>query len=208
ALVQLRDSVVNRKIISKDNALWQNTFLDNRENGLCLNVWSDLRDYTAATFCNTEHRSLAISNRRASTHSTFPATLFSFYVGLIHLYRRSLQLYVLRKQTANLSEHTPCSLIGNASFALNLLGRDSTTGRAHEVHCIKPETERSSGLLKDGSRKRVNVIAAMVAGIGSATRDAVMLSFLLAFRAIGYSRGITLLFDVFKAGIIIGKFRV
>src|SRR5215510_1960236 len=92
ALVQLRDSVVNRKIISKDNALWQNTFLDNRENGLCLNVWSDLRDYTAATFCNTEHRSLAISNRRASTHSTFPATLFSFYVGLIHLYRRSLQL--------------------------------------------------------------------------------------------------------------------
>ena len=97
-------------------------------------------------------------------------------IHFVDFHRRSLQLQILRQQSTNLPEYAPRGFVGDASLALDLLCGDSATGRTHEVHSLKPDSQRSAGLLKDGSRQRVHVMPAVIAGIRSATSHAVMLA--------------------------------
>src|SRR5438045_5950766 len=100
--------------------------------------------------------------------SALPSPL-SAVVHLVHLHRRTLQLHPLfGEERANLPEHAPCGLVGDASLPLNLFRGDAATSGTHEVHRVEPSLERSSGLLEDGSGQRVNVVAAMVTGIDGA----------------------------------------
>src|SRR5579864_6449289 len=111
--------------------------------------------------------------------STFPAS--SADQGFVHFHRpRTLQLQILRQQHSDLPEHAPRGFIGDASLTLDLLCRDSATSGSHQVHGLKPDAKRSSALLKNGSREWVDMMAATVASISSASGDTVMLAFLFA----------------------------
>ena len=111
-------------------------------------------------------------------------------VSFVYLNRWSLQLQIaLREQRANLLEHAPRGFVGDASLALNLLCGDSATSRTHEIHRVEPSLERSSGLLEDGPSERVDMIAAMVAGVCGAIAYAVMLALHLALRALAMPPG-------------------
>jgi hypothetical protein len=130
-------------------------------------------------------------------------------VHLIHLHRRTLQLHsVFGEQRANLFEHAPCGLVGDASFALNLFCGDAATSGTHEVHGVEPSLEGSGALLKDGPGQRIDMVSARLAGIGGAARNAVMLALHLALLALSDAIWPALLFDVFEAGIIVRKFGV
>ena len=56
--------------------------------------------------------------------------------------------------------------------------------------------------MEDGSRQRVNVIAAMVTGVCRSAAHSVVLALSLALLAIGDAVRPSLLFDVFQTGVI------
>ena len=130
------------------------------------------------------------------------------HVGFVHLNPSTLQTNVLRHQGSNLLEHAPCGFVGDASLALNLLCRDPAASRAHQKHRMEPDAQARSGFLEDGSSKRIDVIAAMIARIGGTARHTVVLAVSLALLAGRYATRPALLFDVIKAGVIIGKLAV
>jgi hypothetical protein len=83
-------------------------------------------------------------------------------------------LFVAQHGT-NLLEHTPCGFVGYARLALNLLGADPAPRLSHEVDRIEPCCERSGRFMKDRVGCWVNMMAAMIAGVGRTALDAVML---------------------------------
>ena len=128
-------------------------------------------------------------------------------ISLVHLDRR-LNLEFFREERANLFEHAPCGFVGDASFALDLLGGNPTTRGAHQVHRVEPCTQRCGGLFHDRSGQRVNVPAASFASVGRAVSDAVMLLLCLAGFAVSDTVRPALLFQVFQASIIVRKLAV
>ena len=105
-------------------------------------------------------------------------------------------MQILGEQHANLLKHAPRGLVGDASLALDLLRGDSATSGTHEVHRLKPDAKRSGAFLEDGSCEWVDVMAATVTRIGSATAHAVMLALFFASFTIDHPARPTLLFDL------------
>jgi len=69
--------------------------------------------------------------------------------------------------------HPPCRLVGAANLPLQFLRRDAMASAGHEVHREEPVRELRPALMEDGPRARVDVEAAMLAGIGPALRHGV-----------------------------------
>src|SRR6266581_3695824 len=114
----------------------------------------------------------------------------------------------VRSYTRHNPDHAPRGLIGDASFPLNLLRGDTATSGTHEVHGVEPSLEKSSGFLEHGPRQRIDVIPAVVAGIGGTARHTIMLPLDAALPALGYAIRPALLFNVLKAGIVVRKLGV
>ena len=85
---------------------------------------------------------------------------------------------------ADLRKHPPGRLIRNAQLPFELLGRDAHSGRSHQEDGVEPQVQGRRGLVHDRVGGRVNVVAARVARVGRATRHAVELADLFAFRAL------------------------
>jgi hypothetical protein len=64
--------------------------------------------------------------------------------------------------------HAPCAFIGHACLPLHLLGRDPMAGAGHQIHREKPMGEFRAALVKDGASSRINMVPALLAGIGPA----------------------------------------
>ena len=127
----------------------------------------------------------------ASSISTPPGPIAQDHVRFVH-------------QFANLSEHAPRALVGDSGLALNLFGRNAATGRTHQVHGVKPDSQFGARLLKDRPGQRVDVVPAGLTSVGRPAMHAVVFSrFVLALAAVGHSAGKTLLFDLLKAGVIV-----
>lgn len=205
-------SVVSRKIIGEHGARWKDIFLRQTVKSLLGRIRRHASHYAAntsigATFDHANDRNLVRAFRRPSASSD--SLSLSAVVHLIHLNRRALQLQtVLGQETPNLAEHAPRCFVGDASLPLNLLCGDTATGRAHEIHCVKPSLKRSSGLLEYGPCQWIDVIPAMVASVGCTASNAVMLAFDAALRALSNTIRPALLFDVFKARIIVRELAV
>jgi len=107
-----------------------------------------------------------------------------------------------------LTEHAPRGFIRDSGFALNLFGGDAATSGTHEIHCLKPDSERCGAFLEDRSGQRVNVIAAMVASVGSTARHAVVFAVNSALLTGCHATRKTLFLDRLKANVVIGKFSV
>lgn len=136
-----------------------------------------------------DHASLALHHSK--DRSTFPvaahrpsyaAFASSAVVHFVHFYALAVAANrpVIGKHRANLLEHAPSGLVGNARLPLNLLGRDAATGRGHQVNCMEPDGQRRTRLVKDRVRCGVNMVPAMVAGIRGTTGNAVMFGHLFA----------------------------
>ena len=94
-----------------------------------------------------------------------PPFEFPSEVSLVDL-DRTAERPVFLEQDTNLFEHAPRGFVGDASLALDLLSGDPATSRSHQVDGMEPRLERRAGdLWKIVSRRRVNVMAAMVAGV-------------------------------------------
>src|SRR5262249_2992676 len=171
-------------------------------------VFSSPSEYTSTIALSDTYNASFLALGASATTSKVSAVAPT-NIGFIHLNRRSLQLHVrFGQQRANLLKHSPSSFVGHSSFALDLLSGNAATGRSHQIHCVEPQAQRSSGFLKDGSCKWVDVIPAMIASVSSATRDAVMLPLFAALFTVCQSVRKSLFFQKLKAEIIIRKFFV
>src|SRR3984957_5876906 len=64
--------------------------------------------------------------------------------------------------------HAPSALVGDAQLPLYLLGRNAVARAGHQVHGEEPLGQVGPGLVKDRPGRRVNVMAAVLTGIGPA----------------------------------------
>jgi hypothetical protein len=111
---------------------------------------------------------------------------------------------VVREHGANLLEHAPRRLVGNASLPLNLLRANSASRGCHEIDGIEPSGERRGRLVEDSASSRVNMMAALVARVRRATLHAMMLGGRFALLAVD-SLWVKVLAQPLKAGHIIGE---
>jgi hypothetical protein len=207
-IAQKVDALVTRVLIGIDQAFRNAVLCDDRTQFVGSDARNDFRNNFLSAFSlnHGDNGNLCF----VATHWTASAVLaVSTVVSFVHLHRWSLQLQVaLRKKRAHLPEDAPCSLVGNASLALNLLCGDTTTGRTHQEDCIEPSLEWSSSFLKYGSRKRINLCAAMIAAKGGTALDAIVLALDAALRALGDASRPSLFHYVIEAGIIIRKLAI
>ncbi len=70
-----------------------------------------------------------------------------------------------RHELAKFMRHAPRRFVGATDLPLQFLRGNAVAGRSHEVHREKPVRELRTGLVKDGPGARVNVMAALLAGV-------------------------------------------
>jgi hypothetical protein len=130
-------------------------------------------------------------------------------VWRVYPYDRVRRLRLLMDdQWLKVAYRAPCRFVSDACLPLNPLGGNTAPRRGQQVHHVKPRLEWSSAPRKHGPFERVNVIPAMIAGVGCTAGYARMLTFDVAFLALGDALRPTLFFYVFKACIIIWKVAV
>ena len=196
---EIRQPVIRNVVVSKNDAARQHILFDQTVKSFLFGVRSYTCHNAATALYHTDNRYLVASNGRTPV-----ATPFSAVIHLIYFNRRSLQLQILRKKLADLLEHAPRSFVGNACLTLNLLRGDSTASGTHQIHCVKPCLERSSGLLKDSASERVDVMAAKLARVSGAIPNAIVLGVFAALHAIRRSAP-SLFFDIGQTRGVVRK---
>ncbi len=195
--------VVSRKIIGKDRALWQHVFFDHADQGLFVDVQSSLgNDAALASFplYDSDNWGFLFIASSGPSSVAFPP---SAEIGFVHFYAVALQLQILREQSPDLPKHPPRRLVRDACFPLDLFRGDSAPCRSHQIHGIEPQPKRSAGLLEDRPGHWRDHASAIVASVGRATRNAVMLPLLTALLAMRHAAREPLFFQELKASVIV-----
>src|ERR1019366_6796404 len=192
-------------VICKDNGFRQDVLFNKPSERVRLRVRSNESANFAFALNHSHHSNLCgILGRRATAlsaaHVLRPEIAFVHFDSAVESANRPRTFGI--QHGANLFEHAPRGFVGDSGFAFDLLGRDSTASRSHEVHGIEPRCQRSWRLVKDRIRCRVNVITAMLAAVRRAALDAVVLRNLLAVLAIN-AIGIEVVLEPFQTGGII-----
>lgn len=197
------NAFVGLKLIGVDDALRHDVLANHWINAILAHVLYGLSDNLPLALHDSDNRNHAfVAAHRASTSALAP----SAHVSFVYLHRRPLQFDVIvGEQRTDLLEDSPRGFVSDASLALDLLRGDAATGGTHEVHRVEPNAERSSSLLEDSSCERIDLSAAMVAAVGGASANAIVLALLLALLAVSDAIGPALLFHVFEANIIARK---
>jgi hypothetical protein len=104
-------------------------------------------------------------------------------VSLDSASQRAVLFLVLVEHGADLVEHAPCRLVGDAKLPLQLLCRDPAASLAHEEDGVEPEPERRGRPLEDCAFHRVHMVAAELAGVRRARLHPMMLGHALALGA-------------------------
>ena len=118
----------------------------------------------------------------AAPRPRFPRS-FAPDVGLVNLDLAKEGDTVLGHELADLLEHPPGRLVGDADLPFKLLCRYARPGGSHEEHGVKPGAKRSRGLVEDGICRGGYLGAAELAAIDLSALDAVVGSDLLAGKA-------------------------
>lgn len=87
-------------------------------------------------------------------------------------------------QLADLGEHPPSRLVGNAQLPLQLLGRNASAGLRHEEDGIEPRAHRSRRMVQNSTRCWREIVVTGATLIDLAARDTIKLAGLFASRAI------------------------
>ena len=113
--------------------------------------------------------------------STAPFAMFSSaHVGFVKFNRVGKLLSRLAEKLSDLFGHAPSRFVGDSELAFQLLGGHPILGVGKKIYSIEPAFKRGLGFVKDGIRKRVKLVSAILAGIAFAARDAVEPSLLMA----------------------------
>jgi len=199
------DAIIGIEFIREDGRTRQDVLSDHREQCATLYVASHKRLDAALAFHHADDcYLLTVMWPRPSR----PTLALAAHVGFVHLYALAAEsaqcAVIVHEHTANLFEHPPSGLVGNASLALNLLCRDSAARGGHQVNGIEPRCKRRRRLVKDRVGGRVNVMSANVAGVGRTANDTVMFGHLSAGLAENPFR-VEALAEPFETARIIGK---
>jgi hypothetical protein len=163
-----------------------------------LYIGDDACHHLPVPLCNTDDFAFAFS-----TTPTL-ALLFATDIGFISLNLTSKSGKTLLKKLSYLPEHAPSRLVGDTRFPLDLLGGYSAPCGRHLVDCLKPSPKRRSRLVEDSASNGVDLMPTVIALIAWATSDLVVLSHLLAIKAVNAIR-VTMVFNPLKASIVIGE---
>src|SRR5438270_693829 len=150
----LRKIVVSDPIICEHRGLRQDALFRNSQKVLLCRILRSESDCASLPFHDADN---ALLWRISRGTPTLPAALaLRAKIAFVHLHAISLQLHIFSEKRPNLPEHTPCSLVSDAGFPLNLLCGNSAASGTHEVHRLKPDAQRRGAFLEDGSGQRIN----------------------------------------------------
>ena len=157
-----RNRVVGSKLIGVDGASRKDVLLNDATQGSGGCVGDGFGDYAPLTFDNSQDRSfLLVSPHGSSDSALSPSTEESFID-----FNRSVEVVIIfLKKLTDFVAHSPSCFVGNASFSLNLFGRNTTPSRGHHENSVEPKSQRSSRFVKDGPSCGVNMISAGVTRI-------------------------------------------
>jgi len=190
--------VITRKFISVKNRIGGYIFCNKRDNGRPFDIGNGGSHDPALSLDYPDNSNLALGS---SASFAVPNTAD---IGFVNFNFASKDRIGFAKQSPDLFEHSPSRFISNTSFPLNLLRRDTTSGRCHSVNNLKPSPQRRSRLMKDSTRSRINLVVAIVTVIAWAISKLMMLGHSLANWALNALRP-AMVFNPFKASIVIRK---
>ena len=164
-------SVIDRILVSVNACSLLNFLGNDRKQSSSLGVGDHVR-FNRSVFSanNPDNNGLVFCS--PSSFALAPPTK----VGLVNLNSPTHRVNVFRKHHADLLAHPPSSLIGNASFPLNLFRRNPTTSLRHQVDRVEPGGQRGSGFVKDCVSRWGNLVSAVLATINLAVFNAVVFS--------------------------------
>ena len=193
-----RKAFINRIFVCKNLCALLNIGDNHRNNRLTDGIFN-LADFQHTVSLNhSDHRGFTFCS--TSTLAGFATA----EIGFINFDFTIKGRAIFKENRANLLAHSPGCLVGNASFPLDLFSGNTATGLCHEVDHVKPSGQSGTGLVKDGSSSRGNLMPAKLTGIYLAFLDFVKFGFPSAIRA-GANFIIIAVVKPFKADIIIGK---
>jgi len=203
-ILRAAEAVVNRVVIRKHKVRGQDVFFNQSLHSVFLNIGSHEGANAPLALNDSDYRrfSFLVRSASAALHSLLaPEVHFVNFYGLLAS-AKFRRIFGFVQHGANLLKHAPRGLVSYARLALNLFRGDAATGLGHEVDSIEPSGERSGRLVEDRASGRVNVMAATVARVGRATRNAMMLGGRFALGAIDAFR-VQAIAKPFEAGRII-----
>ena len=160
--------VVAGHFVGVDHLPSGDVLLNHRYEGTGLNVGNDFDNGLAVPFHHTRNDSLS------SRSTTALAGPLAADVSLIDFDLPKELEVALGHEFADLVEHTPSRLVGDAKLTLQLLGGNARAGGGHEEHGVEPGAQRSGGLVEDGVGGRGDVRAAVFATVDLAASNAVV----------------------------------
>jgi len=192
-------SVIGREFVCIEGSSRSYMLRHKRNKSGTIHIGNDFGGYFAIPLgCTDNFRFVLCTSPTLACSFTTDIRFVNF-----HLTLQVLEIFI--KEGSYLLTHSPSRLIGNACFTLDLLGRDTTPGRSHSVHNLKPSPEWGSRLMEDSPRSRGNEITTVITAITRSTLYLVMLGYFLALNTVD-TVSPSVLFQPLKASVIIGEF--
>lgn len=136
-------SVIGREFVCIEGSSRSYMLRHKRNKSGTIHIGNDFGGYFAIPLgCTDNFRFVLCTSPTLACSFTTDIRFVNF-----HLTLQVLEIFI--KEGSYLLTHSPSRLIGNACFTLDLLGRDTTPGRSHSVHNLKPSPEWGSRLMED-----------------------------------------------------------
>jgi len=104
-------------------------------------------------------------------------------IGLINFNLAVKRDSIFAEQSPDLLEHSPSRLVSDSSYPLKLFGGVPRACGGHPEHSVEPSRERCGRLVEDGVSSRIDLMPAIVALVARPILNPVVLSYLIANRA-------------------------
>src|SRR5579859_5115915 len=201
-----REDGVGWEFVREDHAFRKDTLLDEWDERFGSRIVQFFDDDLSTSFDGADDWRFTGCSSTLNALVTFPLVHvlgLPAHVSFIDLdFARERIAIVVIQHGPNLLEHSPRRLVGDASFALDLLRRDPATCRGHEVDGVEPKTKRGRRLVVDRVGGRMNVIAAEVARVGRPACYPMVLCDLVALLAVN-PIGIEMVLEPFQARSVV-----
>lgn len=164
-------AIIRRVVIGKDHRLGKHVLFDKAAQSILLHIGRDKGSNFALALDHSDNGSFLGA---ASASSFAPTSEVRFVHFDLAPKAADWILLVIGQHGSNLLEHPPCGFVGHARLALNLFRAYPASRGSHEINGIKPSREWSRRFVKDRVGGRVNVMAAVIAGVRRARLHAMV----------------------------------
>ena len=200
-VAQAGEAVIAQHFIGVDRLACGDMLLNHRKESPSLDI-GDYLDYGwAAPLDHAGNDGLALGSTPALSRT--PAA----DVGFVNCNFAEEDDIALGHELADLGEHPPGGLVGDADLPLKLLGRYAGSGRSHEEHGVEPGAKGCRGFVEDGISCGRYVRAAELAAVDLPARDAKVLGDPVALGA-SDTIGPSSILEEVQAGIVVGELLV